>query len=126
MGARGGLPVRAIEPQSDGASLSQSITGPFAAFIPRLEAAARACIADGAEVILVGCGYYGPLLRSSGYLEVAGTGMPVLDSSAIGIKYLEAMTDSAQTCGCVKSSRHSFRAPDSDALERSRHSLGLV
>lgn len=119
-------PVRAIEPQSDHCLLSQSIEDPYATFIPRFEAAARICIADGAEVILVGCGYYGPLLRSNGYLEVPGTGVPVLDSSAIGMKYLEAMTDIAQTCGYVKSTCHSFRPPDAAALDTSRRSLGLA
>jgi allantoin racemase len=119
-------PVRAIAPESDAGLLSQSIDDPQARFIPRFEEAARSCIADGAEVILVGCGYYGPLLRSAGYHKVAGTGVPVLDSSAIGMKYLEAMTDIALTCGYVKSGRHTFRTPDPSSLISGRRSLGLI
>lgn len=119
-------PVRAIAPESDGTLLCQSVTDPQSDFIPRFEAAARVCIADGAEVILAGCGYYGPLLRSIGYTEIPGTGVPVLDSSAIGMKYLEAMTDIALICGFVKSHRHTFRAPDPVGLARGRRSLGLI
>lgn len=119
-------PVRAIEPASDGGLLMQAVSDPHAGFIPRFEAAARACIADGAEVILAGCGYYGPLLRAAGYREVPGTGVPVLDSSAIGMKYLEPMTDIAKTCGYVKSTRSSFSPPAQDALDRNRQSLGLL
>ena len=119
-------PVRAIAPESDAGLLCQSIDDPRTGFIPRFEEAARSCIADGAEVILVGCGYYGPLLRSVGYREVSGTGVPVLDSSAIGMKYLEAMTDIALTCGYVKSTHHTFRPPARETLHKSRHSLGLI
>ena len=119
-------PARAISPESDTGLLCQSVTDPQSDFIPRFEETARACIADGAEVILAGCGYYGPLLRSVGYTEIPGTGVPVLDSSAIGMKYLEAMTDIAKTCGYVKSYRHTFSPPDAGGLTRGRRSLGLI
>ena len=119
-------PVRSIAPESDTDLLCKSVNDPHSEFIPRFEQAARACIADGAEVILAGCGYYGPLLRSVGYTEIPGTGVPVLDASVIGMKYLEAMTDIAKTCGYVKSRRHTFRAPDRDLLNKGRRSLGLI
>jgi allantoin racemase len=118
-------PVRSVHPPSDGALLRQSVSDPFTGFIPRFEGAARACIADGAEVILVGCGYYGPLLRNAGYLSVPGTGVPVLDAAAIGMKYLEAMTDIARTCGVVKSTRGTFSAPEEKPLLFARQSLGF-
>ena len=58
--------------------------------------------------------------------DTDGTGVPVLDASMIGMKYLEAMTDIAKTCGHVKSRRHTFRAPDRDLLNKGRRSLGLI
>ncbi|MCZ4291626.1 aspartate/glutamate racemase family protein [Hoeflea alexandrii] len=118
-------PVRSISPVSDTELLCRSAEDPRAEFIPRFELTARECIADGAEVIIVGCGYYGPLLRSSGYLEVPGTGVPVLDSSAIGLKSLEAMVDTAGRCGYVKSRANALRPPEPEALANARASLGL-
>ncbi|QPC42903.1 hypothetical protein HW532_09505 [Kaustia mangrovi] len=87
---------------------------------------ARACIDDGAEVILVGCGYYGPILRTAGYTEIPGTGVPVVDCSAVALKQAECMADLALTTGLVKSERCYFRPPPRDALDTVRQSLGIA
>ena len=127
LGARAiNRPVRSITPESDLGLLSESVEDPYKRFIPRLEAAARECIRDGAEVILVGCAYYGPLLRAAGYREVPDTGVPVLDSSSISLKYLETMADISRTMGVVKSTRQHLLAPPRDVLDRARKSLGLI
>lgn len=118
-------PVRALAPESDAALLLQSVTDPWADFIPRFERVALACIADGADVILVGCAYYGPLLRSAGYLRVQDTGVPVIDSTTVGLKALEAMVDTAALTGVVKSERVQFRAPPADAIARCRAAFKL-
>lgn len=119
-------PVRSIMPESDGGLLLASVDDPHANFIPRLEAVAADCIRDGAEVILVGCAYYGPLLRAAGYGEIPGTGVPVLDSSTVALKYLEAMTDISLKLGVVKSNRRHLKAAPREALDRARASLGLI
>jgi len=119
-------PVRSIMPESDGALLLGAVEDPYKAFIPRFEAAAAGCIADGAECILVGCGYYGPLLRAAGYHEIPGTGVPVLDSTSIALKYLEAMTDISLNMGLVKSVRQHLKPPPRETLDRARKSLGLI
>ncbi|MGB3834579.1 MAG: aspartate/glutamate racemase family protein [Mesorhizobium sp.] len=119
-------PVRSIAPESDGGLLFASVEDPHAGFIPRLEAVAADCIRDGAEIILVGCAYYGPLLRAAGYREIPGTGVPVLDSSTVALKYLEAMTDISLKLGVVKSMRRGLKAPPRQALDRARASLGLI
>lgn len=118
-------PVRPVQPESTGDLLLGAVTDPHEAFIPRFEAAARACIADGAEVILVGCAYYGPLLREAGYREIPGTGVPVLDASAIGAKQLELMVDLAAINGTAKSLGPTFRPPAKERLAECEQSLGL-
>lgn len=116
-------PVRAIEPQSDGRLLLGAVDDPHREFIPRFEAVARECIRDGADTILVGCGYYGPLLRGAGYTEIPGTGVPVVDATAVGLKYLEMMADLSLSMGLVKSNRLQFRAPPAEVIARARASL---
>lgn len=119
-------PVRSIVPESDGDLLLGAVSDPARRFIPRLEEIGLQCVADGAEVVLVGCGYYGPLLRASGYSRLAGTAVPVVDSSTVALKYLEAMVDIAGITGIVKSEHLQFRPPPPDAMMRARAALGLV
>lgn len=116
-------PVRTITPYSTAELLKESITAPDKNFIPRFEQAARACIEDGAEIILVGCAYYGPLLRSAGYHFVSGTSVPVMDSSSVAIKYLECMISINQKLGLVKSKAGTFAPPPEEVLGKLRHSL---
>lgn len=119
-------PVRSIAPESDASLLLGAVEDPRRAFIPRFEEVAETCIRDGAEVILVGCAYYGPLLRAVGYKEVPGTGVLVVDSSTVALKYLEAMTDISQHLGIVKSARQHLKPPAREALDRVRRSLNLI
>lgn len=113
-------PSRSIAPESDLALLQGAVDDPRSGFIPRFEAVARACIADGADVILVGCGYYGPLLRRAGYTRIPGTGVPVVDSTTVALKALEGMVRTAAVTGIVKSERVQFKAPPAEALDRCR------
>lgn len=118
-------PVRTIEPQSDGGVLLEAVENPRKRFIPWFENVANECVRDGAEAILVGCGYYGPLLRAADYTEIPGTGVPVLDSTTIGLKHLEAMVDIFRTTGTAKSNALTFRNPGKEPLSASRISLSL-
>jgi allantoin racemase len=119
-------PVRTIAPASDGSLLLDAVDDPSREFIPRFEEVAADCIHDGAEVIIVGCAYYGPLLRSAGYLDIPGTGVIVLDATTVALKYLEAMVDIAAVTGHVKSARGSTLAPPRAALNEARRALGLL
>jgi allantoin racemase len=119
-------PVRSIAPESDGDLLAGAVNDPYKEFIPRVEQVAQECIRDGADVILIGCAYYGPLLRAAGYTEIPGTGVPVVDSSTVALKYLETMTDIALQTGLVKSRRLQLKPPARDALDRARQSLALA
>ena len=87
---------------------------------------AQQCIAEGADVILVGCAYYGPLLRRIGYRQITGTQVPVVDSSTVALKYLEAMVGFAQCSGVVKSAANLFAGIDAASIAQARRALGLL
>jgi len=48
-------PVRSITPYSDAQLLLEAVDAPARQFIPRFEAAAHACISEGADVICSSC-----------------------------------------------------------------------
>lgn len=119
-------PVRTLDPPSDGGLLVESVTDPQRRFIPNFERVARQCIDDGAEVIVVGCGYYGPILSQHGYYEIPDTGVPVVDCSAAGLKMAEMMVDLYQTVGLRKSTALYFQRPPADIMDRVRRHHGLI
>lgn len=118
-------PVRSLDPPSDGSMLLESVTNPHARFIPNFERVARQCIADGAEVIVVGCGYYGPILSVHGYNEIPGTGVPVVDCSAAGLKVAETQVDLYKSIGLRKSTALYFKPSPRDALTQVRRAHKL-
>lgn len=119
-------PVRYLDPPSDAEMLLESISDPYRHFIPNFERVARQCIAEGAEVIIVGCGYYGPILSMHGYNEIPGAGVPVLDCSAAGLKMAETLVDLHRSTGLRKSSAMFFNSPPADVIERIRRVHGLI
>lgn len=119
-------PVRSLDPPSDLELLVESVTDPHRRLIPNFERVARKCIEDGAEVIVVGCGYYGPILSLHGYNEIPGTGVPVVDCSAAGLKLAEALVDLSKAIGLHKSTALYFRRPPREVLERVRRVHGLT
>lgn len=119
-------PVRALDPPSDTELLLESITDPHRRLIPNLERVARECIADGAEVIAVGCGYYGAILSLHGYNQILNTEVPVVDCSAAGLKTAEMLVDLRRSIGLRKSTVGYFRPPPVEILDRVRESHGLI
>jgi len=119
-------PVRSIQPFSDAQLLLEATHSPAERFIPRLEAVAHQCIAEGADVILVGCAYYGPLLRRAGYGHIRGTQVPVVDSSTVALKYLEAMVGIARCTGLIKSGANLFAGIAPSSIAQARKALGLL
>jgi allantoin racemase len=119
-------PVRSLDPPSDLELLVESVGDPHRRLIPNFERVARQCIEDGAEVIVVGCGYYGPILSLHGYNEIPGTGVPVVDCSAAGLKLAEARADLHKSVGLRKSTALYFRRPPQEILEKVRHVHGLT
>jgi allantoin racemase len=119
-------PVRTLDPPSDMALLLESVTEPDRRLIPNFERVARECIQDGAEVIVVGCGYYGPILTLHGYNEVPGTGVPVVDCSAAGLKLAEVLADLRKSTGLRKSTALYFQGAPREVLDRVRRVHGLT
>lgn len=121
-------PVRAITPESDLNAIlaANDPARVWEEVVPRWNAVAEECIRDGAEVILIGCTFYGPLLRAAGYVEVPGTGVPVVDGATIGLKYTETMAEIARATGLVKSTRLALRPPVAERLNHARRKLGLI
>lgn len=119
-------PVRSLDPPSDMHTLLHSVTDPDKWIIPNFEQVARQCIQEGAEVIIVGCGYYGPILSQHGYNEIPGTGVPVLDCSAAGLKMAEVLVDLQRSTGLCKSSALFFRSPQKEVVDKVRQAHGLI
>lgn len=119
-------PVRSLDPSSDMELLLESVTAPHRHLIPNFERVARKCIEDGAEVIVVGCGYYGPILTLHGYKEIPGTGVPVVDCSAAGLKLAEVLADLYNNIGLHKSTALYFQSSPHEVLERVRRVHGLT
>jgi len=119
-------PVRTLDPPSDLELLLESVTDPHRRLIPNFERVAQQCIEDGAEVIVVGCGYYGPILTLHGYNEIPGTGVPVVDCSAAGLKLAETLVSLRASVGLEKSRALYFKSAPSEILERVRRVHGLT
>jgi len=119
-------PVRTLDPPSDTEMLLESVKEPYRRMIPNFERVARQCIDDGAEVIIVGCGYYGPILTMHGYNEIPGSGVPVLDCSAAVLKMAEILVDLSKSIGLRKSSALFFHCPPADIIEQVRRAHGLI
>ncbi|WP_448808903.1 aspartate/glutamate racemase family protein [Agromyces bauzanensis] len=90
LGATGFLedrPVRAYDPESSHFDVVDAIDDP-AALIARFDEVARAAVADGADAIVVGCGYLAPLFTHHGYTHVTGhPDVPVLDCNRLAFEH---------------------------------------
>ena len=77
---------------------------------PRFEEVCRACIDDGAEVILPCCCALSPALSLAGYREVPGTGVPIVDVTHAALKLAETLVDLKRAVGLGKSQRRTFKS----------------
>lgn len=72
--------------------------------VPEFEKVARAAIDDGAEVIVTGCALFS-VFTLAGYNRVSGTQVPVVESTAVGIKTAEMMGSMYRSLG-LSTSKH--------------------
>lgn len=118
-------PIRAVDPPITVFDDIDGYSDPFKTIIPRIEKAAAECIGDGAEVILTGCGYVGPMLSLRGYNKITGTDVPIIDSSSVAIKFAEMMAGLQRDIG-LKVSRHCyFNAPSDELINKIRKNVNL-
>lgn len=96
LGATGFLhdrPVRSYAPESSHLDVVRAISDPTE-LIERFDAVARDAVADGADAIVVGCGYLAPLFAHHGYASVGGhPDVPVLDCNRIAFSHALQLLD---------------------------------
>jgi len=109
MESRVARPVRVHDIGEDWVNaLFEMIVNPKVLF-PEVEELCRACIQDGAEVILPCCCALSPALSLAGYREVPGTGVPVVDVTHAAVKLAETLVDLKRTAGLGKSRRCTYK-----------------
>lgn len=85
--------------------------------------AAKKCIDDGADVIIVGCGALAPLLTLTGIREVDG--VPIIDPVQTAVKFAELMVYFRRTGMPIRSHRGVFLKAPKDYLESAYKVLGI-
>lgn len=103
-------PIRAVKPPFTTKEYIEGFEDPYKCIIPRFEEVAYECIKDGADVIIAGCGYIGPMLTIGGYSRIKGTEVPVVDGGTAAIKLAELLVEMKKKLG-VSKSKHSYFAP---------------
>ena len=108
-------------------NLIESLEGKTDTFLDEFTKTARECIADGADVIIAGGQLFGPIFQRHRYFEIPGTGVPVVEVSACGLKMAEMLVSLRRNV-CLKKSEHPnapFRTPAAAALKQARHDFGI-
>ncbi|MBI5118280.1 hypothetical protein HZA56_17525 [Candidatus Poribacteria bacterium] len=77
---------------------------------PQFDELCRACVADGAEVILPECCALSPAVTMLGYHEVPGTGVPILDVTHAAVKMAETLVDLKRSIGLGKAMRGIYKS----------------
>ena len=93
--------------------------------IPDILDKARECVAEGAEVVVIGCTGLGPVCTLAGVTKIPEMDVPIIDCLAVGIKAAEAIADFEQRLGLlpVARVRMYFKPRDKD-LDRVRTAFG--
>ncbi len=88
--------------------------------IPKFEAVAKACIEDGAEVVICDDAWLAPSLVLFDYTKVPGTEVPVLDAAGVAIKFAEILCDLRALEGLETSRALTYSCATEEELERAR------
>jgi Asp/Glu/hydantoin racemase len=90
-GFAAGEAVRAYHPESTHGDIVDAIADP-AALIDRFNRVAVRAVDDGADAIVVGCGYLAPIFSAHGYRSVTGhPDVPVYDCNRIAIEHAASL-----------------------------------
>lgn len=91
-------------------------------FLDEFTKTARECISDGADVIIAGGQLFGPVFQRHAYFEIPGSGVPVVEVSACGLKMAETLVALRRNVGLKKSEHPNapFRTPAAEALSQAR------
>jgi allantoin racemase len=117
-------PVRAIS-MSDEEALLRAFVDPEA-FISAILETARECVRDGADVIVLGCGGYGPPCAAAGVLKIEEMDVPLLDPMTVALKTAEVAVDFEKKLGIPFTSRGGiYASPGREDVRRVRSHFGL-
>ena len=103
--------------------LEAGLRGDPEACLERIRQAGRQAVAQGAEVILLGCGLMNLAGIRNGLTEIDGA--PVLDISGALLKMTEAMVVLRRTSGLQVSRKGYFARPSADAIDAVARLHGL-
>lgn len=94
--------------------------------VEAIDAKARACVANGADVIIIGCAGLAPIATLEGYTKVADSDVPVIDCVQAGLKVAEFRTELMRKPGWPAASRGGACARPADRdISRVRRTFGL-
>lgn len=82
----------------------------FDDIVPAFDKVAKACINDGAEVIIPGCTILSALLMTNNYTIVEGTSVPVLDCVTAALKMAEILVDMKERLGVFVSRANLYKS----------------
>lgn len=108
-------------------NLVESLEGKTNTFLNEFTKTALECIADGADVIIAGGQLFGPIFQRHHYFEIPGTGVPVVEVSACGLKMAEMLVALRRNVSLKKSEHPNapFRTPAAAMLKQARNEFGL-
>ena len=117
-------PVRAYEPESTHHDVVKAIADP-SDLIARFDSAAEQAVRDGADAIVVGCGYLAPIFTRHGYTHVlAHPDVPVIDCNRLAFEHMLQLMR-LEDAGIAPTPRGYVRpdAPRRDALAEAARQL---
>jgi len=96
-------------------------------FLVEFEKTARECIADGADVIIAGGQFFGPVFIKHQFFTIPNTGVPVVDCAACGLKLAEMLVSLRRSIRLAKSEHVNapFNSPPREVLDRVRREFNL-
>ncbi|WP_449278358.1 aspartate/glutamate racemase family protein [Leucobacter sp. GX24907] len=119
-------PVRAYDPESTHDDLVDALDDP-SAMIARFDAVARRAVEeDGADAIVVGCGYLAPIFTGAGYTHVGDhPDVPVIDCSRLAMEHALLLLElEGRGIGATSGAFPPPRGPQFDALRAAAARLG--
>jgi allantoin racemase len=117
-------PIRSCE--LDEKRYPAMFSNPAEVAIPPFEKQALALVEDGAEVVVAGCASLGPALSRAGYNKVAGTRIPVINATAVAVKFAETLGYLNRGFGISTSKALKYQSLPKSIVDGIRKSLGFT
>lgn len=115
-------PVRSLSLPMD-KLISAMMGGDVGAVVDDFRAVADACLADGADVLIAGCGLISPMLSANGVNAVSGA--PIVDPMISALKSAEMLVKLSASGMPVKSNCGLYRRPDDNTRRKGLSDLKM-